>query len=345
MFQDITVQELQSGPQNKNHTFIDVRSPQEFQEATIPGSINIPIFTDEERSEVGTIYKQIGKQEAEKKGLEIFSKKLPAFVETFQQINTEKTVFCWRGGMRSKTAATVLDLMGLSVQRLTGGIRAYREWVVHTLEQMDFSPSVYVLDGFTGTGKTILLQKLQAQGYPVIDLENMAGHRGSIFGQIGLEPSNQRTFDALLLEKLLEYREEPFVFVEGESKRIGKVLIPDVLFNKKQNGFHFLIDLPMEVRVQTILEEYQPWERPHEFEEAFHIIKKHIHTPVRKQLMTALTEKNYATAAELLLTHYYDPRYTHANRAFTEDQQKRIHADSTEDALQQIIQTLNVSAS
>ena len=341
MFRDISVNELQSFQQNINHTLIDVRSPQEFQEATIPGSINIPIFSDEERSEVGTIYKQVGKEEAEKKGLEIFSKKLPTFVETFRNIQTEKTVFCWRGGMRSKTAATVVDLMGISIQRLTGGIRAYREWVVDSLAQMDFRPSVYVLDGFTGTGKTILLQQLKKLGYPVIDLEKMAGHRGSIFGQIGLKPNNQRSFDALLLEKLQQYEQEPFVFVEGESKRIGKVLIPDVLFNKKQNGFHFLIDLPMEVRVQTILDDYQPWKRPNEFEEAFHIIKKHIHTPVRKQIAVALTEKKYAIAVELLLKYYYDPRYSHANRIFTKDQQHSIQAVSVEDALEQITQTVD----
>src|SRR5699024_12507504 len=105
--------------------------------------------------------------------------------------------------------------------------------------QMDCRPSVYVPDGVTGTGKTILLKQLKKLGYPVIDMEKMASHRGSIFGQIGLKPNNQRSFDALLLEKLQQYEQEPFVFVEGESKRIGKVLIPDVLFNKKQNGFHF----------------------------------------------------------------------------------------------------------
>lgn len=345
MFRDISVNELQSLQQNTNHTLIDVRSPSEFQEATIPGSINIPIFSDEERSEVGTIYKQIGKEAAEEKGLEVFSKKLPAFVEAFRNIPTEKTVFCWRGGMRSKTAATVVDLMGIPIQRLTGGIRAYREGVVETLERMEFRPAVYVLDGFTGTGKTILLQQLKKQGYPVIDLEKMAGHRGSIFGQIGLKPNNQRSFDALLLEKLQQYEQEPFVFVEGESKRIGKVLIPDVLFDKKQSGFHFIIDLPMEVRVQTILEDYQPWKRPDEFEEAFHIIKKHIHTPVHKQILTALTEKNYAIAVELLLKYYYDPRYSHANRIVTEDQQQSIQAISVEDALEQITRTIDAPVS
>src|SRR5699024_3036017 len=109
------------------HTLVDVRSPSEYDEATIPGSINIPIFSDEERAEVGTIYKQVGKEEAKQRGLEIFSAKLPDFIEQFKKVNTPMTVFCWRGGMRSKTAATVLDLMGIHATRLYGGIKSYRQ--------------------------------------------------------------------------------------------------------------------------------------------------------------------------------------------------------------------------
>src|SRR5699024_8329285 len=172
------------------------------------------------------------------------------------QIDTEMTVFCWRGGMRSKTAATVVDLMGIKIHRLIGGIRSHRDWVAKKIEQATFSPTLYVLDGFTGTGKTILLNQLQELGFPMIDLEKMAGHRGSIFGQIGLEPSKQKKFDSLLVHKMEQYKEKPFVFVEGESKRIGRVVLPDFLFQKKENGFHIFIDLPMEVRVQNILEEY-----------------------------------------------------------------------------------------
>src|SRR5699024_12696657 len=139
--------------------------------------INIPIFSDEERSEVGTIYKQVGKEEAEKKGLEIFSKKLPTFVETFRNIQTEKTVFCWRGGMRSKTAATAVDLMGISIQRLTVGSRAYREWGVESFAQTDCRPAGYVLDRVTGTGKTMLLQQLQNLGGPLLDVETLLRQR------------------------------------------------------------------------------------------------------------------------------------------------------------------------
>src|SRR5699024_6051372 len=172
----------------------------EFEEATIPGSINIPVFTDEERAEVGTLYRQKGKEAAKERGLEIFSKKLPSFIDAFKHIQTSKTVFCWRGGMRSKTAASVLDLMGINANRLTDGIRRYRRWVVDYLKNTSFPPDIIVLNGFTGTGKTEILIRLKEQGYPVLDLEGMANHRGSIFGQVGKNPSNQKRFDSLLSE-------------------------------------------------------------------------------------------------------------------------------------------------
>ena len=130
MFRDIAVEDLMNQQQEKPYTIIDVRSPKEFNEATIPGSVNIPVFSNEERVEVGTIYKQVGQEAAKEKGLEIFSNKLPEFIAAFKTIDTPKTVFCWRGGMRSKTAATVLELMGVEVARLSGGILAYRNWVM-----------------------------------------------------------------------------------------------------------------------------------------------------------------------------------------------------------------------
>lgn len=343
MFQDITLETLQKQQEDTKHTLIDVRSPKEFKENTIPGSINIPVFTDEERAEVGTIYKQIGQKEAEQKGLEIFSQKLPAFIEAFRTIKTDITVFCWRGGMRSKTAATVVDLMGIKVHRLIGGIRSHREWVVAQIEQAAFPPELYVLDGFTGTGKTILLNQLHNKGFPMIDLEKMAGHRGSIFGQIGLEPSKQKKFDTLLVAKMEQYKNEPFVFVEGESKRIGKVLLPDFLFQKKENGFHIFIDLPMDIRVENILAEYQPWKYPEKFQEAFQLIKKHIHIPIAKEITTALENQNYSIAVRLLLEHYYDPRYTYANKHYKKNQQLWIQAENMTDALTQLTQFLHVN--
>jgi len=337
MFRDIAVEDLMNQQQDTPNTIIDVRSPKEFNEATIPGSVNIPVFSNEERVEVGTIYKQVGQEAAKEKGLEIFSNKLPEFIAAFKTIDTPKTVFCWRGGMRSKTAATVLDLMGVEVARLSGGIRAYRNWVMEQLENLDFPPDLYVLNGCTGTGKTIILQKLADMGYPMIDLEGLAGHRGSIFGQIGLNPRNQRTFDAALIHKIKAFKQAPVVFVEGESKRIGRAEIPDAFYNKMKNGMHFFIELPIEERVNIILEEYTPEKYPEKFMEAFRLIKKRIHIPIAKQIEEDLNTGDFANAVKLLLEYYYDPRYEYTNNQYTDKQKITIQAANVEHALQQLL--------
>ncbi len=343
MFHDITVSELLSKKDKESHTIIDVRSPKEFKEATIPNSINIPVFNDEERAEVGTIYKQVGKEAAMDRGLAIFSKKLPEFIGEFKKIETPMTVFCWRGGMRSKTAATVLDLMGIRVNRLSGGIRSYRRWIVNYLETGKFSPKLLVLNGYTGTGKTYILQKLKEKGYPVIDLEQMAGHRGSIFGQIGLTPSNQKKFDSALVTEMLEYENEPFVFIEGESKRIGRVYLPDIIYDKKEEGRQIFIDLPLEERVKNIIEEYEPWNYPERFQEAFRYIKRKIHTPVAKQIEVHLEEGEFTQAVRLLLEYYYDPRYEYSASHYPESQKTTVQADSVDDAFNKVLEGIQQS--
>lgn len=336
MVHDISLEGLFELKDKETHTMIDVRSPKEFEEATIPGSINIPIFNNDERAEVGTIYKQVGPKAAKERGLEIFSAKLPEFIKTFEQIDTSKTVFCWRGGMRSKTAATVLELMGNKAFRLSGGIRSYRQWVVRTLENYKLTSKAYVLNGNTGSGKTILLEKLKENGYPVLDLEGMASHRGSIFGQIGLKPSNQKKFESTLVDQLMKYENAPYLFMEGESKRIGKVTIPEFLYNHKENGVQIFINLPIEERVNNIIEDYQPWNSPEKFIEAFNLIRKRMHTPIAKEIHDHLLNENYKPAVKLLLEYYYDPRYEHAAEGYSEDKKIMINAQSIDDAFRQI---------
>jgi tRNA 2-selenouridine synthase len=340
MFRDLTLDDLFALQEKGPHTFVDVRSPMEFKEATIPGSINIPVFDDQERAEIGTLYKQVGQEVAKERGLEIISKKLPNFIHAFKQIQTPMTVFCWRGGMRSKTAATVLDLMGIHTNRLSGGIRTFRQWVVHELEKEEFPPNFIVLNGFTGTGKTEILKRLADNGYPVIDFEYIAGHRGSIFGQIGLEPSNQKKFDSLLVQELIRFKNESYVFIEGESRRIGKVSLPHFLYDKKETGQQIVIHLPIEERVKVILAEYEPWKNPECFKEAFQLINKRLHTPIAKQIETHLDNGEYELVTELLLEHYYDPRYKHSGNQNAEIRRIDIDANNLEDAYQKVIQTI-----
>jgi tRNA 2-selenouridine synthase len=319
LFQDITIEELFMLSKKKEMVLIDVRSPSEFENATIPGSLNIPLFDDAERAEIGTIYKQVSVQAAKERGLEIVSAKLPAFVKSFEQIQGEKAVFCWRGGMRSKTTATVLSLMGIHVYRLAGGFRAYRKWVVDRLESLEFMPYVYVINGNTGTGKTVILQRLREEGYPALDLEEMAGHRGSIFGHIGRKANNQKTFDSLLVTELLNLQDRPYILLEGESKRIGKVVLPDFIVNKKEAGTHLFIQMPVEERVRHIIEDYRPWDHKEEVMEAFKRLKNRIHTPAAKEIETALRQNHYEQAVRLLSEYYYDPRYEHAIKQYEKE--------------------------
>lgn len=339
MFQDITIEELLALKDKKELVMIDVRSPSEFQDSTIPGSINIPFFDDNERAEIGTIYKQVSVQAAKDRGLEIISAKLPTFVKTFEQIKEQKAVFCWRGGMRSHTTATVLSLMGIRTYRLIGGFRTYRKWVVDKLEKMDFKPRVCVISGNTGAGKTAILRRLQEDGYPVLDLEAMAGHRGSIFGHVGLQANNQKTFEALLVTNLLKLNASTYILIEGESKRIGKAVIPEFIVSKKDFGTQLFIEMPVTERARHIIEDYRPWENKQELLQAYRHIKDRIHTPIAKKIEIALNEDQFEHAVSLLLEHYYDPRYEHAMKKY-EQEIIIIKAKTIEDAVMAVKECL-----
>ncbi|KPL58669.1 tRNA 2-selenouridine(34) synthase MnmH [Rossellomorea vietnamensis] len=332
MFKDLPIEQCDL----EKYTFVDVRSPSEYREMTIPGSLNIPVFDDEERAEVGTLYKQVSKEVATDRGLEIFSGKLPRFINEFKKLEGEIVVFCWRGGMRSKAAATFLDLMGIRTSRILGGVRAYRHWVLKGLENIDMKPASFVLNGGTGTGKTAILKKLQEEGYPVLDIEGLANHRGSIFGEIGLTAHNQKTFDSLLLRELKKKQESPFLLFEAESKRIGKVLLPDFLIQKKEEAFHIFIEMPMKERVHHILEEYRLHEHHEEFVKAFRTIKRRIHSPIANEIEGELQERNYERILELLIEYYYDPRYLHMWNQYPEDRKTTVKVNSIEEAYQEI---------
>jgi tRNA 2-selenouridine synthase len=336
MIQELKIEDCIALRRKGELVLIDVRSPSEYEDATIPGSVNIPIFSDAERAEIGTLYKQVGTEAAKQRGLEVVSAKLPAFVKQFAELPGNKAVFCWRGGMRSKTTATVLSLMDIQVHRLLGGYRAYRQWVVEQLNTISFKPQAIVLHGYTGTGKTVILRRLKEKGFPVLDLEFMAGHRGSIFGEIGLRARNQKTFEALLVEDLFTYQHERCVLFEAESKRIGKVVLPELIMQKKQEGIHVLIELPVEKRVRQIIQDYQPWNHPERCLEAFRRIKSAIHTPIAFEIESCLKQEKYEPAVEMLLLYYYDLRYAHKREQYEFDPALIVKANDLEEAYQAV---------
>lgn len=337
---DISVQELIS---SKKYIPVDVRAPIEHRDSAIPGSVNIPLFSNEEREEIGILYKKEGEKAAKWRAMEIVSPKLPQLlgeIKDLKKTGAEPVIHCWRGGMRSRSVASFLDYAGIQSYRLEGGYRAYREYILEQIPHL-LPEKVVVLHGMTGTGKTELLQALQEKGYPVVDLEKMANHRGSIFGMIGLgEAHNQKTFDALLFERLNEIKGSSYFIVEAESKRIGRAAQPEEMMEKKKvNGIHFLVKSSIPNRVERIYEEYvEPFIRQTWFEEEVEekvskLLKRMNHT-IAPSLQNALEEKNYRKLIEILLIHYYDPRYGHALQEY-EGPFKEIDADAP-DALKSL---------
>ncbi|MCF6094146.1 tRNA 2-selenouridine(34) synthase MnmH [Microaerobacter geothermalis] len=320
-----------------NHIlWVDVRSPEEFNGATIPGAVNLPIFSDEERKQVGTAYKQVGPDAARWMAMELVSPKIPYFMKRLKEWLDEgkqPVVFCWRGGMRSKSMVTFADLAGLPVYRLTGGYRRYRQVILDKLTAELLPPHVIVLHGMTGVGKTKILHKLEQRGNPVIDLEGLANHRGSAFGSIGLgKPNNQKTFDALLFEKLSRIKDSLYVIIEAESKRIGHIHLPDFIMDAKRTGIHLMLEAPIAKRVKRIIEQYMGNEAGGEHfkervTESFRVIQKRLPAEVQKEAKGAIEQMNYHKLVEILLIYYYDPRYDYCTQQYGG---AFIHIDVTE---------------
>lgn len=322
---DITVEEL---IRSKEYLPIDVRAPIEHEEASIPGSVNIPLFTNEEREEIGILYKKAGSQAAKWRAMEIVSPKLPNLLNEIRDIENsgaKPVIHCWRGGSRSKSVASFLELSGVPSVRLDGGYRAYREYILENLPT-SIPEKVVILHGLTGTGKTDILKNLQEKGYPVVDLEQMANHRGSLFGTIGIgNGHNQKTFDALLFNRLHELKGSNYYIVEAESKRIGRAAQPDCMMDQKRTGIHFLIQCSLQNRVDRIYEEYvSPYKQEQWFQdqvlEKVKKIEKRLKKPeLIESIEVATFNKDYKTVISILLEHYYDPRYNHTIKDYSGD--------------------------
>lgn len=309
----------------KNPIFIDVRSPKEFNEATIPSAVNIPLFSNTEREMIGTTYKEKGADQAKWLAMECVSPKIPQIMAEIRKIIQQggrPIVFCWRGGMRSKAVATFANFSGLNAYRLTGGYRSYRQWVINSLTPDILPEKFIVLHGLTGIGKTQILYRLAALGQPVLDLEACAGHRGSAFGHLGLKgPNNQKTFDSLLHRELLRLKDCKYAFIEAESKRIGRVVQPDFLLAAKHNGIHIMLDAPLSVRAQRTYEDYVrdfvhlPNYREKVLE-AFTTIQKRMSGDIADEIERKIADEEYQRVIELLFEHYYDPRYLHKTQEY-----------------------------
>lgn len=298
-----------------NHPVLDVRSEGEFNHAHIPHATHLPLFNDEERKEVGTLYKQRSREEAIKRGLEFFGPKMRSMVETTEALlasrndsSTTVLVHCWRGGMRSGGVAWLLDLYGFKVYTLAGGYKAFRNWVLSVFQQ---TPRLNILGGYTGSGKTIVLEELIKRGAPVVDLERIAGHRGSAFGNIGLpkQPS-QEMFENRLAVALTQTRlihPDAAIWIEDESQRIGTVNIPQPFWLHMRTQAIYFLDIPFEQRVDYLVKTYGVLEKE-ELAAAILRIQKRLGGLETKTAMEHLANNDIRSCFSILL-HYYDKQY------------------------------------
>lgn len=298
----------------KNPQFIDLRSPKEYQEAHIPGALNLPLLEDEERALIGLIYKEQSPGEAIDKGFTYIAPKLPAMYASIKKISNDRDVvlYCWRGGMRSQSISQVLDILGTKHYRLEGGYKAYRRHVVDFFSR-EIKQEIIVLDGLTGVGKTEILQELKKGGLPAIDLEDLANNRGSVFGNVGLLPQPmQKHFEGLLCWECLMYKDYPRLVVECESHRIGKNIIPDSFFAAMQKGYRILIYDDFEKRVNRLVATYVDHCTKNNDEQlisAINNLRKRLGNKKAETLIGLVGQKDYKTIAAILLADYYDPLY------------------------------------
>lgn len=291
---------------------LDVRSPLEYDAGHIPGAVSFPLFTNSERAKVGTTYKQKGRDEAIKTGLEFVGPKLRHFVEKAQEISNGNKclIHCWRGGMRSSSMAWLLSTSGMQIGVLNGGYKAYRNFA---LTHLALRKKLFVLSGFTGSGKTEILEELRRTGENVVDLEGLAHHKGSAFGSIN-QPSQPSTemFQNILFTEIWKINKEEFIWVEDEAQMVGTVAIPREFYVNITNGNLIWIKQDLQQRIQRLVKDYGDTD-VEELKKRFVQITKRIGSLAVSEALAYLDEKNLAAAAEIAL-HYYDKAYLHSHK-------------------------------
>ena len=223
-------------------TIIDVRSPKEFTEDHIPNSINLPVLSDFEREVVGKIYIQNSQFEAKKIGAKYISENISKHLDGLlsnKNDNWKALIYCWRGGQRSKSLGIVLHEIGWDINILDGGYKSYRKNVVKNLYEDELFHNIFIISGYTGTGKTLMLQELSKKGAQVIDLEKLANHKGSIFGSQPNGQPSQKRFESEIHNLMKKFNPEMPIFIESESSKIGYLKIPPALWKKMKSSPHF----------------------------------------------------------------------------------------------------------
>ena len=316
MFKTFEYEDIDKNKIDGKNILIDVRSPSEYKNASIPSAINIPIFDDEERKIIGTIYVQDSVEKAKKIGIEAASKRLPDIYDKVTALDKEYNhliFFCARGGFRSSSLVSLFSSIGINAFKLDGGYKRYRKYINKALPKTAEGIQFIVLYGNTGAGKTHILEEIKKKGMDILDLEGCANHRGSLLGNVGLgEQNSQKQFESLLYESL-KSRKSNTVYVEGESAKIGKVIIPEYIYNAMNNGIGIKIEASMEYRINNIMKDYVHG-ADDELILALNCLRRYIGDKNIDNFIDMIQEKRYEEVIEDLIIKYYDPLYEYKNR-------------------------------
>ncbi|HEX4844420.1 MAG TPA: tRNA 2-selenouridine(34) synthase MnmH [Limnobacter sp.] len=319
---------------------IDVRSPAEFEEDHIPGAINCPVLSNEERITVGTLYKQVSPFDAKKVGAAMVAKNIAHHIQTrFHQHGKgwKPLVYCWRGGSRSGAMTHILRQVGWPASQLQGGYKVFRTHVLEQLGQLPKLFAYHVLCGETGSGKSRVLEAMARQGGQVLDLEDLASHKGSVLGVLPSHPQpSQKWFETQVWHALRNMDPSRPVWVEAESKKIGALRVPEALFNTMtQQGRVMRLDVPVSARVEFLLRDYDYFLKdPASLQTQLgYLSSLHGHAVIDR--WNALAQQGaWATLVEELLTLHYDPAYRKSTprnlHGFA--QAHTVHCDALSDA-------------
>jgi tRNA 2-selenouridine synthase len=286
---------------------LDVRSTGEYEKGHIPGAGSFPLFTDEERKNVGIIYKSKGRKSAIRKGFEIVGGKYCEYLKKIKSFSPDVPVFlyCWRGGMRSAALGWLFEKYGFTVYLLKGGYKSFRSQL---REDFARERKICILGGMTGSGKTEILWELKKAGQQVIDLEDIAGHRGSAFGNLGFrEQISNEHFENRLWDAFRQTDPGTAVWLENESRSIGRVIIPPELYSVMQRSDLYLLEVPRKIRIERIVEDYSHFPSD-QLVDSIYRIRKKLGGLRTRQAVDSVVSGDYRKAVDLILD-YYDKSY------------------------------------
>ena len=295
-------------------TVIDARSEAEYDEDRLPGAVNWPSLDNTQRHEIGTLYKQVSPFEAKKRGAALVAANIARHIER-EVIDKPKgwqpLVYCWRGGKRSNSLALVLDQIGFRVHLVDGGYKAFRNEVLAQLPALAQRLTYRVVCGPTGSGKTRLLQALQAEGAQVLDLEALAQHRSSVLGLApGEKQPTQKAFDTRVWEQLRRFDPARAVYVESESKKVGNVAVPEALITAMRSSACLHLQLSDDERVALLMEDYDWFVKdPQHFCERLAALTELRGRDVVNAWQASVREGRVAEVVRDLLVRHYDPMY------------------------------------